>query len=236
MLDEGMAEKLSAYADGELDAQAAGEVERALAQDPALRACLEQFRRLDGAAGALPLPRMSEAASAEVWNAVRLRTLAGAEADLTPANLRRIEAALDEPPNISDDRWRRVWNQVREQTTDARLKPIDADLTPGPMQGVERPIPDRVRRSAAPIPLWRSLTALAAAAAILVVSLLTFVQHEPTGSMHEPSETKVAAAAPKALDQRYFVMVQHVPGIEQPVVCFFLKEPDPDLEEIESWQ
>ena len=39
-----------------------------------------------------------------------------------------------------------------------------------------------------------------------------------------------------ALDQRYFVMVQHVPGIEQPVVCFFLKEPDPELEEIESWQ
>ena len=49
MLDERIIEKLSAYADGELDAQASGELERALAEDAELRGCLEQFRKLDGA-------------------------------------------------------------------------------------------------------------------------------------------------------------------------------------------
>lgn len=234
MLDERIIEKLSVYADGELDVQAAGEVERALAQDAALRVCLDEFRKLDGAAAALPVPRMSESAGAALWQAVQARTVKGAGQDLTPANLQRIEDALDEPPVISQERWRQAWVHVRAQTTDARLKPVDADLTPGPMRVVETSAPAQVRRPAAPIPLWRSLTALAAAAVLLIVATLAFMHHDPTQYVPQPRPQKEQVA--EALDQRYFVMVQHVPGIEQPVVCFFLKEPDPELEEIESWQ
>jgi hypothetical protein len=237
MLDERIIEKLSAYADGELDAQAAGEVARALTQDAALRACLEQFRRLDGVAAALPVPKMSNAAGAAVWKAVRARTVEGTAKELTPANLRRVEAALDEPPVISEERWRQAWTNVRAQTTDARLRPVDADLTPGPMHAVETAAPAQARRSAAPIPLWRSLTALAAAAVLLILATLAFMQHDPgRRDRPVPPKEQVATAPPQALDQRYFVMVQHVPGIEQPVVCFFLKEPDPELEEIATWQ
>lgn len=238
MLDERMIEKLSAYADGELDAQTAGEVERAVTQFAALRVCLDQFRRLDGVATLLPVPQMSETAGAEVWKAVRLQTVTGSEADLTPANLRRVEAALDTPPVITEERWQRTWAQVRLQTTGDRSRPIHADLTPDPMHAVEDVTPAQVRRTAAPIPFWRSLTALAAAAVILVVTMLAFMRHEPTGlvPVPKPPDLKVAGGLPQALDQRYFVMVQHVPGIEQPVICFFLKEPDPELEEVESWQ
>lgn len=234
MLDERIIEKLSAYADGELDEQTSGEVKHALQKDAALRACLAQFRRLEGATAALPVPRMGESAGAVVWKAVRARTVDGSGEELTPANLRRVESALDEPPVISEDRWQQAWTHVRAQTTDARLKPVDADLTPGPMRALENDAPAQVKRSAAPIPLWRSLMALAAAAVLLIVATFAVLQHDSTKLVHPvpPPQEQVATA----LDQRYFVMVQHVPGIEQPVVCFFLKEPDPELEEIESWQ
>ena len=235
MLDERIFEKLSAYADGELDAQASGELERALAEDAELRGCLEQFRKLDGAAAELPVPRMGEVAGKAVWEAVTAR-LQG-EQSLSSANAQRIADELPEPPVVSEDRWRTVWTNVREQTTGVEARPLDADLTPGPLQAVDRPS-TQADRDAAPIPLWRGFVTLAAAALVLIVATVAFMSHvEENGDPNKNgSDVAQLPQSPEALDDRYFVMVKHVPGIEEPVVCFFLKEPDPELEDFESWQ
>jgi len=238
MLDEQTIEKLSAYADGELDAQASGEIERVLAGDAELRGCLEQFRRLDGVAAALPVPQMSEAAGEALWEAVTAQVREGEES-LSPSVLRRVIDGLPVPPVVPEERWRSVWTNVRARTTGAAERPLDADLTPGPLQAVNPRLSAQAAKDAAPIPLWRGFMALAAAAVVLVIATVAFLHYtdKPDENGFQPpvlAEPKIQP--PEALDDRYFVMVKHVPGIEQPVVCFFLKEPDPELEEFESWQ
>jgi len=240
MLDEQLIEKLSAYADGELDAQAAGELERALADDAGLRTCLEQFRRLSSAAAALPVPQMDKAAGDAVWEAVKARVQDGEEA-LSPSAMERVAHELRKPPVVSEDRWRTIWTNVQAQTTRTEAVPLDADLTPGPLQAVDPRRPAPASQNAPPIPLWRGFIALAAAALVLVVATLAFLNTvddpvEKDPGKKPPEVAQYQPQPPEALDDRYFVMVKHVPGIEEPVVCFFLKEPDPELEDFESWQ
>jgi hypothetical protein len=208
-----------------------------LAEDTELRACLEQFRKLDGAAAALPVPQMGEATGKAIWEAVTARVREGEEG-LSSADAQRIADELPQPPVVSEDRWRTVWSNVRAQTTAREARPLDADLTPGPLHAVDTPS-KQADRGAVPIPLWRGFMTLAAAALVLIVATVAFMSHvEETGDPDKKNGSRVVQlpTPPEALDDRYFVMVKHVPGIEEPVVCFFLKEPDPELEDFESWQ
>lgn len=237
MLDERIIEKLSAYADGELDAQAAGEFEQALGQDAGLGACLAQFRQLDRATAQLPVPRLSAEAGEALWEAVRVRTIAGGEAEpLSAAGERRLADHLAMPPAVPEERWQKAWDHIRAQTSDAGRRPVAVDLTPGPMRAVGAPDRAQAGGSSAPIPLWRGFMALAAAALVMFVATMAFLRQVEPHPGGKPVQKVTELTAPEALDDRYFVMVKHVPGIEEPVVCFFLKEPDPELDDFESFQ
>jgi hypothetical protein len=44
----------------------------------------------------------------------------------------------------------------------------------------------------------------------------------------DPQRPGQVAEGPEVMDERYFLMVKHVPGLEEPVVCFFRKDDSED--------
>lgn len=74
-MDDALLEQLSAYADGELDAAARARMEEALARDEGLRRTLDDFRTLDAATAALPVPQIDGSTGEVLWELVAGRTV-----------------------------------------------------------------------------------------------------------------------------------------------------------------
>jgi hypothetical protein len=74
------------------------------------------------------------------------------------------------------------------------------------------------------IPIWSAALLMAAAAAVMLVVwpviLGTPVEPDPAGG-----KTAIEVPeGPEVNDDRYFMLVRHVEGVESEVVCFFEKE------------
>lgn len=237
MVDEKLLEQLSAYADGELDAAARAQVERALASEAGLRRELAQLRKLDEAAAALPVPDMPAGAAEALWAEIAER-IGEAEPARAASARGRIAPALPDAPVIPEERWQGVWDGIRQRTGSAPAVgagPLDADLTPAGMKvvgsGRNIVVVDTWRR---PIPLWRTVAALAVAASVLIALTFVFLLRTRTGRQADPPRVANSApepAASEALDSRYRLVEKKLPGIEATVVCFFLKDADAELNE-----
>jgi hypothetical protein len=217
MTDEALLMKISAYADGELDAAARSEVEAALALQPELTRRLDALRKLDRAAAQLPVPEMDAGAGKAVWGMIaeRIADRPGV-AQHGLALEEQVVAHLPSAPHVAEETWADVWSGIRSRIS-ARERVVHAQ----PAQSW--------RRKAY---WWRPALPLAVAAALLLAVTLGFIlnlrQEGPgNGAVPGPTAQNRQLEPPEVLDDRYFMVVRHVPGIEAPVVCFFLKEPEP---------
>lgn len=263
MANEALLEKLSAYADGELDAAGVAEVEAALARDAALGRTLAQFKRLQAEAARLPVPSLDEDTGATLWALVQERTVAqpAQAGTLSHEAWKKVSGRLPEVPQVDPERWGRVWEGISRRTVAAaavhetavlhkreeaseRHEPLMADLTPGEMPAVQdfRAAPKAPRKA---VSIWPAAAFLAAAALVIVAATAGLVglpqhpdpagtpaPHVVQGSPHGkgPGPIRVAHVEydplPEVLDNRYLMVVKHVPGLDEPVVCFFLQEPE----------
>jgi anti-sigma factor RsiW len=235
MADEKLLERLSAYADGELDTAERARVEAALATEAGLRRLLAQFRQLDTATAALPVPEMPANAAEAAWSEVLERVKSPAP----PVASERIIDALPDPPVIPNERWKGVWDGIRQQTQSmpaVRGEPLDADLTPVGMtvSASERHAP-KVEEWKRPIPLWRAIAALSVAATVLVALTLLFAARPDSGREISAPSQYAQNPSPDSTqvldDARYSLSIKHLPGVPTPVVCFFLKDPDAELDQ-----
>lgn len=245
MASEELLIKLSAYADGELAEEEAREVVAALEAEPDLQQVLDQFRRLDSETAALPVPQLEDDAGEALWEMVADRTVKrtndapDSEAEQkTPGDWKDLAAAMPAEPQIGEDRWAKVWSGIQERTGQEEPKkeltpapsavesaPLQADFTPVDMK-VVKDAPTRIdsapRQKA--IPIWSAALLMSAAAAIMLAVwpgiIGTPVQPDPGGDV----DVVEVPEGPEVNDDRYFMLVRHVEGVESEVVCFFEKE------------
>ncbi|MCZ7645398.1 MAG: zf-HC2 domain-containing protein [Planctomycetota bacterium] len=248
MIDDAMLERLSAYADGELEPGAAAEVEAALRADPALRRALARFQRLTREAAALPVPQLESGAENALWEVVRERTVGG-EAGWEAGRWAEVSGRLKAAPEVDEERWTKVWAGISSRTRGASERavrpadseaPIAADLTPGELPAVAG---DKVVRmpERRVLPIWPAAGVLAAAAAVILTLTLGLAVLRENGP-EDPGKGPAVARQdpgpgplrqvkydpmPEVLDDRYQMVVKNIPGIEEPVLCFFLKEEEP---------
>ena len=232
MVDEKLFEQLSAYVDGELDAAALAQVERALASDAELRRALAQLRKLDQAAATLPVPEMPAGAAEALWAEIAQR-IGETEPARKFGDRPDLRSVPEFPaPVIPEERWRKVWDGIRQQTPSAPATgPLDADLTPAGMKvaGSGRGVvtAETWRR---PVPFWRNVAALAIAATVLIALTFIFLLRTRTGHHKDPPVVAEPTPGPaEVLDSRYQLVQKKLPGIEATVVCFFLKDADAEL-------
>lgn len=225
MVQEALLERLSAYADGELDAAECARMETALAHDAELRRALAQFRRLDGATAGLPAPQLDASAAAALWTEIAQRTFQrGLPAAGTEADWAEVAGNLAPAPELPEERWQTVWAGIQARTSSG-AQAGSAGQAAARVSEVRLPAPARVRTAA----WWRAAGALALAAGLLL-GVTLFALWNGRGEFEPPTVRGTPEVEPaEVLDDRYFMMVKHVPGIETPVVCFFLKDPEADL-------
>lgn len=242
-MDDALLEQLSAYADGELDAAARARMEEALGRDESLRRALADFRTLDKATAALPVPQIDGSTGEVLWELVAGRTVHRGEEDSSAALNERLQrelaAGLAPVPEVSAERWGPVWAKIRAQTVAAKRpgtavidRPLGDDLTPVELSVVrEAHATAAAPRKRKVVPIWRAAATMAAAATVLLVATVALRNSAP-GNGLTPTDggERVAQvhgpppAQTEVLDDRYFTMVKYVPGLDKPVVCFFLKE------------
>ena len=234
-------EQVSAYADGELDGPAEAEVSAALERDAALRKALAAFRKLDAAAATLPVPMLDAETGRALWAEVSFRTTERrGESAAAPADWKAVSSALPPAPAVSEARWSKVWAGVRSgiqqagpaaQAVDSGHRaalPLDADLSPINLRAVSEHAQAPERRSRANS-LWMAVGVMAAAAMILLatIPLMRTVLPDPLPTKKEHVVKRLPPSAEddgaQVLDDRYFMLTRHVEGVENPVVCFFLK-------------
>lgn len=235
-MNEALAEKLSAFADGELQDAEAAELAAALENQPELRQLLAAFRRLDAAAAALPVPELDRETGAALWSEVSFRTLenAGGAQPRQAPDWNELAGGLPPAPRVGEERWNKVWQGIRggmqapahgSEAEPERALPL-GDLSPVDMPAVNDRASARARVE--PLPRRRAsmfwLASAAMAAAVLFgVTAFVMRQHQV-----KPGDKPVAAMdltkGAQVLDDRYFLLTKHVPGVEGPVVCFVLKD------------
>ena len=243
-------EKLSAYADGELDAAQAGELETALRDDTALQRMLAQFRAMDREAAALPVPQLDGDTGAALWSLVAERTVeAPASGPESDRPFRDLSAGLPAVPEVKEARWDRAWADIRARTVDAKAAsekttgatemekalPLEADFTPLNQKAVafsEADASEGPGRTSSPFAarrggssIWKAAGLMAAAAALVVMANMGLVQWP--GSNVGPDNPPVPVEEDEfaeALDENYMVMVKHVEGLDEPLVCFVPSE------------
>lgn len=243
-MDDALLELLSAYADGELDAAARARMDEALGRDEGLRRALADFRTLDKATAALPVPQIDGATGEVLWELVAGWTVHRGKEDSSAALNERLQrelaAGLAPVPEVSAERWGPVWERIRAQTVAAKRpgtaiidRPLGDDLTP-----TELAVVREAHASASPaprerkvVPIWRAAATMAAAATVLVVATIALRNPPPGNGLPpvDPGQQVATVHGPppaqtEVLDDRYFTMVKYVPGLDKPVVCFFLKE------------
>lgn len=241
-MDDALLEQLSAYADGELDAAARARIEDALGRDEGLRRALADFRTLDAATAALPVPQIDGSTGEVLWELVAGRTVHRGKEDSSAALNERLQrelaAGLAPVPEVSAERWGPVWERIRAQTVAAKRpgtaildRPLDDDLTPTELAVVrEAHASASAPRERKVVPIWRAAATMAAAATVLVVATVALRNPAPGNALPPVDGGQVAQvhgpppAQTEVLDDRYFTMVKYVPGLDKPVVCFFLKE------------
>ena len=137
--------------------------------------------------------------------------------------------ALNEVPQVDDKKWDAVWSKVQDRT--ALVKP-ERQQEPARVKKVVDPAPNVVQgnfnRTHSPArrwTYWMASVSLAAAVMLMVGMVwLKNIAHPPPIDKPEP----VAMAAEVFDNNKYFMLVKTVPGIETPVVCFYLKEQEPE--------
>ncbi|MBI3829489.1 MAG: hypothetical protein HY291_08230 [Planctomycetes bacterium] len=240
-MEEALLEKLSAYADGELEGAEAAELSAALEARPELRRMLDAFKRLDEQVAALPVPPLDDETGRALWSEVSFRTLEaqgkpGAKPLETPS-WNAMAEGLPPAPEVSADRWGKVWQGIRggmqpgaksEEPRDEADRSVPlGDLSPIHLAAVKdrEPFEESRKPRKRPVAFWFSAAAMAAA---LVAAVATFVFRDDTGAKDGPVAAEDLQGA-AVLNDRYFMLTKHVQGVESPVVCFFLKDDGPDV-------
>lgn len=240
-MEEALLEKLSAYADGELEGAESAALSAALEARSELRRMLEAFKRLDEQAAALPVPPLDEETGRALWSEVSFRTLEaqgkpGAKPLETPA-WNAMAEGLPPAPEVNAERWGKVWQGIRggmrpgatsEEAREDAERPVPlGDFSPVHLAAVKDREPFEAARKPRkrPVAFWFSAAAMAAAVLIAVASF-AFRNHGGTKDAPVASEDLQGAAV---LNDRYFMLTKHVQGVESPVVCFFLKDDGPDV-------
>ncbi|MCY3021101.1 MAG: hypothetical protein NTW87_18970 [Planctomycetota bacterium] len=251
MDEEALFIELSACADGELDADKARSLEQRLAHQPELRRMPALYRKLDEEAARLPVPLVSVAAARRAWRSVAERTTEVSPADRRAfARLDQAAAALPVPtvsdliyeqvweavvervgrgssqeagrtqsailgspvPAVSEERWQAVWQGILHKTHAAQREPRALSSSRAEARSQEPGAKSQSRAHRR----WRWLAAASLAAAALFAALVFVPQRQ--------EEQPVAMEVPQALDSRYHVQVEYLPGQQAPVVCFLLKD------------
>ena len=232
-------EKISAYSDGELDAQVGADVAAAIERDAALRKSLAAFRKLDALAAAPLVPLLDAETGRALWAEISLRTKERQGVpSATMATWKAVGSALPHAPAVSEARWGKVWAGIHAQiqpaaptsmpvahSTSAAL-PLHADLSPLNLSTVTASVEDPERRRHGRS-LWLVVGVMAAAAMILLVASPWMKIMGPVSNPPKNVETVVLPTSDdggaQVLNDRYFMLTRHVDGVENPVVCFFLK-------------
>ena len=204
----------------------------------------KQWTALDRAAAELRVPEMDPIKTTAVWHAIAAATVSPTPADRAAwAQLDAAAANISVPqvgakkfaqawssvdarthsdagvPAVSDDRWNNVWRSIQARTT-AKAAPAAAPAAP----------PNIVRADFKPRrSMWKWVTTAGIAAALIVGALLL-----PTTRKGDDPAAAMVLEIPEVLDDRYHVQVKYLEGQSQPVVCFFLNEPQEDSE-LPNW-
>ncbi|MCW8130594.1 MAG: zf-HC2 domain-containing protein [Planctomycetota bacterium] len=235
-MEDALLEKLSAYADGELEPAEAAEVAAALAEHPELRRVVSGFRVLDAQAAKLPVPPIDDETGRALWSEVSFRTLESKDLPgartLGTTAWNEMAEGLPPAPEVREDRWNQVWQGVRKNMPARPAEPAEHALPLGDLSPVNMPaVSDRaaarpaVRRR--PLAFWFGSSAMAAALVLGVTAFLFRHHSGGTGTDRVAHDEPLGA---KVLDDRYFLLTKHVPGVDTPVVCFVLKDEDADVE------
>lgn len=114
MNDDRIQIRISALADGELDAEAARTLESLLAQDPALGREMALYRKLDAAAASIPVPQIEQKLGMD-----SVRDVHSAEGQRLAGRVASLRV-----PDISSERFTQVWKKIAART----VAPPQADL------------------------------------------------------------------------------------------------------------
>jgi anti-sigma factor RsiW len=212
-MDERLLIELSAYADGELDAAARAALEHDLAARPELRPLLAQFRRLDAAAAALPVPQIDASVG---WQM----------APVPEQVARRLDQAADAAvPTVPDGKYLQVWEQIAARTVLGGVPQVAGEQ----WDKIWRKVSQRTVFQGSRRHWWlrRLVLAGASAAAALFFFYLMWPATEPPGT--------VTMLMPEVLDDRYQLQVHYLEGSTNPVVCFYLRSDEPGEEAPAAW-
>ena len=240
MPDRALQEKVSAYADGELDPIEVRQVEAALASQPELRTFLTRSRGLDARARKAMFeatPELDARAAEVTWKKVQDRLSAESAGVLQGASesaefWRTKASAVQDVPLVEDKKWDAIWSKVEQRTALVRPERKEA-LTPVRMAVADSTPPfiqANFKHNAGNSRRWAYWTlSVSVAACVLLLVGLTWLKFMGPDNPNHPSIPSVSVAAAQVLDGRYFMLVKNnVPGVEAPVVCFYLNDEEPD--------
>jgi anti-sigma factor RsiW len=119
MAEQTLEMRISAHADGELDAASAAALAAELSRNPQLARELAICNALDAAARAIPVPVMDEKLAGR-WAVVRERIDLAAD----PV-VRRLETAAEIPvPHVSEARFDAVWKNIQARTVELSARDL----------------------------------------------------------------------------------------------------------------
>ena len=241
MPDRALQEQISAYADGELDPIEVRQVEAALASQPELRAFLTRSRALDKRARKTLLkqtPKLDSTAAEVTWKTVLARLPAESNTTLQGASesaefWREKAAGLKDIPLVEDKQWDALWSNVKQQTALVKPERRQEMRTPVTLLSADSgamAVPGNFKHNADHSRRWAywTLSVSVAAMALLMVGLAWLKVMGPAqpGQLPGPS---INVAASEVLDSKYFMLVKNnVPGVDAPVVCFYLNDEEPE--------
>jgi len=224
-------------------------VEQTAALSAADRRAIEKIER---ATAELNVPVPSDEKFAERWSRI------AEQLAQTPVAVRE-ELVVSGTPVVSEERWNAMWtriaSRIEKQERQASISTASAAKIPprtsnlclpavGEMSAAEAAPEKKTIQVDFKAPQkrgWGWMAKISVAAVVLLTASLFL----PTGPVvpHPPKVpvATVASAAieiPEALDERYDVQVQYLPGQKEPVVCFFLKdgETKENEDKVKDWK
>ena len=208
------------------------------------------IEKIERATAELIVPTPSAEKFAERWSRI------AEQLAQTPATLRE-ELAVSGTPVVSEERWNAMWQRIANRMSQqerhasistanlAKIPPRTSNLclpAVGEMPAEAAPAkkPIQVEFKAPQKRTWGWVAKISVAAVVLLTASLFL----PKGPVHPPllpipiATVASAVEIPEALDERYDVQVQYLPGQKEPVVCFFLKGDDSqeNQDKVKDWK
>jgi|GEM_PF-6644906 len=255
--------RISAYLDNALSGserlQAEADFASEMIAGRAPEEMLRQWKRLGETAATLGAgaPVVSEFAWMELWHEISQRTVAMSVAER--AAIARLELAVAElpVPQIPQARWDSISERLQAAAPElAQTPPVSAERWGEVWDGVAQriragaetktasPIPSKIQKvdfkpsPAQPKGGWGWKAAASLVAVAMFALLLTFVPGtENTITPSSGGGRLLAMHIPEVLDERYQqVQVEYLPGQQEPVLCFFLKNDELKENDPKTWE